>query len=263
MEIMELLNILKKLAPSLSYQDFSDPSFISASSSTLQISKLGVCVDPTARNIENAVNQGIEVLVSYHPWYGEAKEFVESRQIQIWPLHEAWDNTSEGVLYSLAQGIGLTNLYPKGELMIGQLETVFRDLIENCQRFLGQNILSYSGELKQEVHKIAMWAGPGFLPNYKKLWDVCLSENCDTLLSSELTLSALRYSRAHQLKLVDLGHSYLAKPGMSNLADILRKEAKDCQVQFFDDLYACSYYTNCSFADQFTESEDIFFGADG
>jgi putative NIF3 family GTP cyclohydrolase 1 type 2 len=263
MEIKELLGVLKRLAPTLSYQDFSDPIFISASLPEHQISKIGICVDPTVKNIGNAAKTGIEVLISYHPWYGEAKEVVESKKIQIWPLHEAWDNTTEGILFSLAKGIGVTGLYPKGELIIGQLEIGFRDLIECCQRFLGQNIISFSGDLKQEVHKVAMWAGPGFLPNYKKFWDGCLSENCDTLLSSELTLSALRYSRVHQLKLIDLGHSSLAKPGMSNLAGILKKELKGCSVQFFDDLYACTYYTNCSFADQFTESEDIFFGAEG
>ncbi|HBF35708.1 MAG TPA: hypothetical protein DDW50_00120 [Firmicutes bacterium] len=264
MEIKELLNILKKLAPSLSYQDFSDPSSCNSSvTSTRSISRLGVCVDPTAINVENAAKLGIEVLISYHPWYGEAKELVDIQHMQIWSLHEAWDNAPEGVLCTLAKGIGIKSLYPMGELIIGELKTNFRDLIEYCQRFLGQNILSYSGDLKQEVHKVAMWAGPVFLPNYKRFWEVCQTENCDTLLSSELTLSALRFSRACQLKLIDLGHSSMAKPGMSNLAAILKKEAKDCSIHFLDDLYACTYYTNCSFADQFTESEDIFFGSDG
>ncbi len=265
MEIKELLNIVKKLAPNLSCQDFSDPGFVSAtpSAETHSIVKLGVCVDPTEKNIENAAALGIEVLISYHPWYGEARELVEARQIQIWPLHEAWDHTDRGVLDSLAKEIGLTGLYPKGELFIGHVETGFRDLIENCQRFLGQNILSFSGDLKQEVHKVAMWAGPGFLPQYKKFWDASLSEDCDTFLSSELTLSALRYSSARRLKLIDLGHSLLAKPGMLNVAEILKKEAQDCLVQFLDDLYACTYYTNCSFAGQFTETEDLFFGAEG
>jgi putative NIF3 family GTP cyclohydrolase 1 type 2 len=261
MEIKELLNIVKKLAPNLSCQDFSDPGFVSAtpSAETHSIVKLGVCVDPTEKNIENAAALGIEVLISYHPWYGEARELVEARRIQIWPLHEAWDHMDRGVLDSLAKEIGLTGLYPKGELLIGHVETGFRDLIENCQRFLGQNILSFSGDLKQGVHKVAMWAGPGFLPIYRKFWETSLSENCDTFLSSELTLSALRFSRINQFKLIDLGHSLLAKPGMSNLADILKKEAQDCSIQFFDDFYVCSYYTGCSFADQFSQSEDIFF----
>lgn len=263
MEIKELVNLLKKMAPSLSCQDFDGPAPGASAAPARSISHLGVCVDPTAINIENAVRLGIEVIISYHPWNGEAKDLVDRQQIQIWPVHEAWDNPPEGITDAFAKGIGVKGLYPKGELLMGELEIIFRDLIENCQRLLGQNILSYSGDLRQEVHKVAIWAGPGFLPHYKKFWEVCHTENCDTFLSSELTLSALRFSREYQLKLVDLGHSSMAKPGMSNLAAILEKEFTDCSIHFLDDLYTCTYYTNCSFADQFTETEDIFFGSDG
>jgi putative NIF3 family GTP cyclohydrolase 1 type 2 len=263
MEINELFNILKKMAPNLSNQDFSNPDFSTVPAVCAQdVSPLGVCVDPTARNIEDAAKLGIKVLISYHPWQGEAKAVVETQQMQIWPLHEVWDNTAEGVTHTFAKGIGITGLYFKGELIIGEIETEFRDLIEHCQRILGQNILAYSGDLKQMVHKVAIWAGPGFLPNYKKFWEISQTEGCDTVLSSELTISALRYSRAYQLKLIDLGHSSMAKPGMANLAAILREEANDCSVHFLDDLYTCTYSTNCSFAEQFTESEDIFFGAE-
>jgi Uncharacterized conserved protein len=259
MEIKELFNILKKLAPSLSNQDFSDPGSITASD---VISCLGVCVDPTAKNIENAAALGVQLLVSYHPWFGEAKEIVAEHSIRIWPLHEAWDNTAQGVTYTFAQAIGVTGLHSKGELVIGGLTTGLRDLLERCQRILGQNIISYSGDLKQPIAKIAIWAGPGFLPNYKKFWEACRAEGCDTILSSELTLSALRYARAFSLKFIDLGHSLVAKPGMLNLTSLLKEQLPECNIHFLDDLYACSYYTNCSFADQFTESEDIFFESD-
>jgi putative NIF3 family GTP cyclohydrolase 1 type 2 len=256
MEIKELFNILKKLAPSLSGQELSVPD---TSTSQADISNIGICVDPTAENIENAVNLGIEVLISYHPWQGEAEEIVKSRPVKIWPLHEAWDNAAMGVVHTFASEVGITEVYPKDELIIGVLETGFRELIERCQRLLGQNILSYSGDLRQPVAKVAIWAGPGFLPIYKKFWELSLAEGCDTILSNELTLSALRYSRAHHLKLLDLGHSSMAKPAMINLGTLLKEQAQDCSIHFLDDFYTSAYYTNCSFADQFTESEDIFF----
>ncbi|HBE79837.1 MAG TPA: hypothetical protein DDW65_18960 [Firmicutes bacterium] len=262
MEKHVLLDILKKLAPGLSTQDFTNPN---AGMTAEIVSKVGICVDPTGKNIENAVKSGVEVLITYHPLYDEvappAAVAVQKRQLQIWSLHEAWDNTGEGVIYTFAKDIGVTDLYSKGELVIGTTNTGFRfrELIESCQRSLGQNILSYSGDLKQNVTKVAIWAGPGFLPNYRKFWELSLAEGCDTVLSSELTLSALRYSRMHRLKFIDLGHSLLAKPGMLHLMELLKDHAPACSFQFLDDLYACNYYTNCSFAEQFTEAEDIFF----
>ena len=258
MEIKDLFKILEKLAPGLSSVDFKNSVI---RKSDRKITRLGVCVDPTVKNIESAAKQGIEVLISYHPWQGEAAQFIQKQGMEIWPLHAAWDNTPEGVTYTLAKAIGVTSIYLKGELIIGTLETSLRDLIERCQHSLGQNILSFSGDLKQLVIKVAIWAGPGFLPNYKKFWEVCLAEGCDTVLSSELTLSALRYSQAHQLKFVDLGHSAMAKPGMSHLMEILKEylTIHDCSIEYLDDIYSCNFYTNCAFADQYTESEDIFF----
>jgi putative NIF3 family GTP cyclohydrolase 1 type 2 len=261
MEIKDLFNILGKLAPGLSSADFSNSS---VGKSPRQISRLGVSVDPTVKNIENAAKRGIEVLISYHSWQGEAAQLIQNQRMEIWPLHATWDYTPEGVTYTLAAAIGVSCIYSKGELIIGTLETSFRDLIERCQRSLGQDILSYCGDLKQLVAKVAIGAGPGFLPNYKKFWEVCLAEGCDTVLSSELTFSALRYSQAHQLKFVDLGHSAMAKPGMSHLVEILQEYFTDqaCSIDYFDDSYSCNFHTNCAFADQFTETEDIFFSTD-
>jgi putative NIF3 family GTP cyclohydrolase 1 type 2 len=264
MENTELLAILKKLAPGLSTQDFNG---LNAGVAAEVVSKVGICVDPTVKNIENAIKSGVEVLITYHPLYDEvaapalAAVAVQKRRLQIWPLHEAWENISEGVIDTFAKDIGVTDLYSKGELVIGVTNSGlrFRELIESCQRSLGQNILSYSGDLKLNVAKVAIWAGPGFLPNYRKFWELSLVEGCDTVLSSELTLSALRYSRMNRLKFIDLGHSPLAKPGMLHLMELLKEQAPTCSFQFLDDLYACNYYTNCSFAEQFTEAEDIFF----
>ncbi len=256
MEIKELFNILKKLAPGLIIDDF-----INHEGDRLKtISKVGICIDPTPPNIIKAYDNEIDVLISYHPWQGEAESVVRNGAIEIWPLHTAWDNTEHGVIYTLAKEIGILGLYQKGEIVYGVTELTFKELIELCQRALGQNILSYGGDLKLLSNKIGMWAGPGFLPNYKKFWEVCRDEGCDTIISSEITLSALRYSRARQVKIIDLGHSAMAKPGMLQLEKLLRGEPalKSCMIDFYDDFYGCNYYTNCAFADQFTEDDSFF-----
>lgn len=256
MEIKDLFNILKKLAPGLSIDDFINHE----GDRFKTISKIGVCIDPTPLNVIKAYDNGIEVLICYHPWQGEAEPAVRNGAMEIWPLHTAWDNTEEGVTYTLARAIGMIGLYQKGEIVYGITECAFRDLIELCQRALGQNILSYCGDLKLLTNKVGIWAGPGFLPNYKKFWEVCREEACDTIISSEITLSAIRYSRARQVKLIDLGHSAMAKPGMLKLAKLLREEITigPCTVEFYDDFYGCNYYTNCAFADQFTEDDSFF-----
>lgn len=255
MEIKELFNILEKLAPSVSAVDFFNHQ---PTDLTKSVFKLGVCVDPTPENISRAVQQGIEILISYHPWQGEAELMVRNQEMEIWSLHEAWDKPVEGVIFSITEAIGLTGLYSKGEISFGEAQIPFRELIERCQRVLDLKLLPFYGDLKQIASKIAIWSGPGFFPNYKKFWEMCLVEACDTMISTELTLSALRYARAHQLKLIDLGHSAMAKPAMLRLAELLRNDFndRDCTVDFFSDIYTCNYYTNCSFAEQFQETED-------
>lgn len=255
MEVQTLISVLQELAPEMNAGDII--SNIGYLAEGVDITKIGICVDPTEQNIYSAAGKGMEVIISYHPWQGEAAELVNQKKIIVIPLHDAWDNAPEGVNLTIARAIGLREVRWVDGIVMGVLETTFRDLMERCQRILDLNVLPYYGELRYPVQRIGIWAGPGFLPYHKKIWETCLQEGCDTIISGEISLLPIRFAAAHQLKLIDLGHSAIARPAIVHLVNILKLRLKtfDCSVELLEDYYSCSFYTKNYFLQQ-SDSED-------
>lgn len=256
MEFGVLFQYLHQLAPDFNVEN--GVNFFSFQNEFGNISKIGVCIDPTVDNIKAATNQGIELLISYHPWYREAESLVKSKGLRILSLHTDWDFIPEGVGFTLAKAIGLK--YPEriDEIIYGEAGITFRELAERCQRALDLNVMPYFGELKTMVNKIAIWPGPGFLPFNRNIWETCYHQGCDTILSGEFTIPSLRFASVHKLKIVDLGHSAVAKPAMAHLAYLLRNHlAGECSVEFFHDFYACNYNTSWFFPENGDTEESL------
>jgi putative NIF3 family GTP cyclohydrolase 1 type 2 len=255
MDVATLIAVLKGLAPELAADGFVN---IPAGRAGVTVKKLGVCVDPTEATITCAVNKGITILISYHPWQGEAQQLIRAGGIGIIPLHTAWDNAPEGANVTFAREIGLTDITLSADFVHGKIDTIVKNLLEKCQRVVDQNIIPYFGEPRTPVKRVAIWTGPGFLPFNRKLWKNCCEQGCDTIISGELSLLPIRFAASHKLQLIDLGHSLMAKPGMANLARIIkgRLNQAGCSVEFFTEYYGCNYYTNFAYS-QPNDSEDF------
>ncbi|HEY8462816.1 MAG TPA: Nif3-like dinuclear metal center hexameric protein [Bacillota bacterium] len=253
MEVATLIGILRELAPELSTTGFVNI----APGNKVMLLRLGVCIDPTKYTITSAVNKGVNILVSYHPWRGEAQAILLEKELGIIALHTAWDNAPNGVNLTFAKELGLTNLRLQGQVLIGNTDLVLRNLLERCQRAVDQSIIPYYGELCAPVRQVGIAAGPGFLPYNKKIWEICQEAGCDTIISSELSLVPLRFAAAHQMQLIDLGHSLMARPAMAQLAKTLKARLGLGQpVEFFTDCYGCNYYTNFNYC-QLDDSEEF------
>lgn len=248
-ELEKLLAIIDELAP-VSGGDFDDqPAFLREGQVT-SFNKIGVCVDPTERNLYAAASRETQFLITHHPWRGEAYETVEAKDMTIYQIHSATDEGEEGNHRTLAQSLGLEKIKPiTGGGVVAQANVPLKELIERCQRVLDLNVVPYWGDLNEKVKKVAVLAGPGFLPIYRSAWESWLDEGCDTILTGELGRFPVGLAAIRRLKLVDLGHSTMVKPGLAHLAYRLknRLKAMDCDVEFFDDLYGVNYYTTWFF----------------
>jgi putative NIF3 family GTP cyclohydrolase 1 type 2 len=180
MEVATLIEILREMAPQLAVQDCGHAGLFPNKAS---VGHLGVCVDPTAGVITNAVQRGIKILIAYHPWHGEASQLIRETEFSIIPLHTAWDNVPEGVNFTFAREIGLVDLQIRQNVVTGVANMALRDLLERCRLTVEQSIIPYRGELRVSVKKIGIWAGPGFLPFNKWVWRECVAQGCDTIIS--------------------------------------------------------------------------------
>lgn len=247
-DLDKLLAIIDELVPATGADPDDRPSLIREGSLT-SFGRVGVCVDPTERNLYAAAARDIHFLITYHPWRGEAYETVEAKDMTIYQLHSAADRGEEGNHFVLAQLLGLEGINPIQEGVVGRGGLLLKEMIERGQRLLELNVVPYWGDLNSKVNKVALFVGPGFLPVYRSSWERWLDEGCDTIITGELGRFPICLAAMRHLKLVDFGHSAMAKPGFSHLAYRLRNRLKalDCDVDFLDDLYGMNYYTTWFF----------------
>ncbi|HHT05264.1 MAG TPA: hypothetical protein GXZ97_03220 [Hydrogenispora sp.] len=242
-ELEKLQAIIEELAPAALADKYDPPHFWRKPGDKLQ--KLGVCVDPTVQNVRMAQQDGVDLLISHHPCIELDEELFAGCEMGILVLHSAWNKAPDGNTSVLARLLNLREPVQDGGLVYGRIEMSLRELLLSCQRLLSIPILPYVGDLNAKVRKVLLISGSGFTPFYKEEWDKYLARGCDTFLSAELGRFALSYLSRHNIKMIDLGHSAMARPGMEHLTYTLQTRLKifNCQVNFYPDIYAVNYQT--------------------
>jgi putative NIF3 family GTP cyclohydrolase 1 type 2 len=254
MELQALYVLLNELAPG-----YADANTMPVWHSTQPLHRMGVCVDPTVVNLRIAREAGVELLISYHPRRREAEGVAGPEGLPVIPLHTAWDNAARGINATLAAALGGSNLELSETGCMMESGVTLRELIENCQRVLGSNVLPYWGEPQDTASRVGIWAGPGFLPHFEPIWEDFVRRGCDTIISGEMTLPALRFAAEHGLRLIDTGHGLIAGFGMRHLHDLLRERllTHGCELLYFEDCYAPNYHTAWFFKDQLDVEETL------
>lgn len=241
-EMGRLQSILEELAPPELAESYDPLVYLRKSRGEFE--KIGVCVDPTEYNIQSASKQGVQLLLTHHRWEGEAAEEVEENNIGLFQMHSAWNRAPDGIIATLARILNLEDPCFEKDTVYGMIDMTLKELIGCCQRIFEVNIMPYVGDLNSRVRKVAVLSGPGFLPVYKEEWDRWIEQGCEVALSSEIGRYAVGYLSRHGIKLIDLGHSVMARPGMRHLTYILQNRLKiyQCQVEFFKDIYSANYH---------------------
>ena len=239
----EILAILEELAPRVCAEPKDEPCYEVRAGENCH--RLGVCVDPTERNLYLAASDGADFIITHHPWSGEAAEVVRSKGLAIYRLHSAWDLAPDGNAITLARLLGLRELVLADGALTGKTDLNLRGLIERCQRVVERPVLPYFGDLSSRVGTVGIIIGSGFLPVFRRRWEALVEAGCATIVSGEISHAAARFAQHANVRLVDLGHNGLVKPGMAHLAYLLRCRltAYDCAAEFYDDAYGINYYT--------------------
>ncbi|NLC53460.1 MAG: hypothetical protein GX770_05790, partial [Firmicutes bacterium] len=188
---------------------------------------------------------GVDLLISHHPCFEQDEELFAGQEMGFLVLHSAWNKAPDGNTSVLARLLNLREPVQDGELINGRLEMSLRDLLFSCQRLLNTPLLPYVGDLNAKARNVLLISGTGFAPFYQDKWDKYIARGCDTFLSAELGRFALSYLSRHNIKMIDLGHSAMARPGMEHLTYTLQTRLKifHCQVNFYPDFYAANYQT--------------------
>ena len=139
MKIKEIIDALEIFAP-LPLQDGFDNAGLQVGLTDVEATGALLCLDVTEDVVEEAINQGINLIISHHPLMFRGyksitgKDYTErcimnaiKNEIAIYSMHTNLDNAPNGVNYKIAEKIGLTNVR-----VIDPKEYMQQDVAENC-----------------------------------------------------------------------------------------------------------------------------------
>ncbi len=132
MKIKQITNELEKLAPLAYAEDFDNVGLL-VGDANAGISKILVTLDTTEDVVDEAIEKGANLIVSFHPIIFSSmkkitgKNYVErvvqkaiKHDINIYATHTALDNSQFGVNYQIAKQLNLKNT----EILIPQKDTL-------------------------------------------------------------------------------------------------------------------------------------------
>ena len=122
MKIKEIIDALEIFAP-LPLQDSFDNAGLQVGLTDVKATGALLCLDVTEDVVEEAINQGINLIISHHPLMFKGyksitgKDYTErcimnaiKNEITIYSMHTNLDNAPNGVNYKIAEKIGLKNV---------------------------------------------------------------------------------------------------------------------------------------------------------
>lgn len=122
MEIKEVIKQLEALAP-LEYALDWDNCGLQVGNTNHKIKKIGIALSPTIEIVQEAINNGCNLLITHHPLLfkpikslnltkpiGKMLELAIKADLAIYTMHTNFDSASSGLNYTIAKDLGLDNI---------------------------------------------------------------------------------------------------------------------------------------------------------
>ncbi len=229
----DLQSVLERLAPASLARMGDEPHWQGVPRT--EIGKLAVCVDTTEENLRQAVELGVNAIVSHHGWDGTLPELVAEQQLAIYKCHTNWDRAPGGNSVVLAERLGLGSILGFNYSAVGDCApTAAADLITRAGRLVGRRAVPYVGDVRQQVTRVGVMAGACFGAGFEDEWAELLRRGAQMVLSGDLSQRVSRAFDSRGVIAVDIGHSSSELPGMERLAELLGRELPIPVVMLYD-----------------------------
>lgn len=221
----EVYKFLQEKAPFELQEGFDNAGFL-VGREGVQVSKILVTLDITEQVVEEAAEQGIQLIVAHHPViFGSVRSITDRTvagrvllSLAEWGIaaicvHTNLDAVEGGVNDALALRLGLTDIEQlKQEGVDGQgraygigrvgcvTEQPLYDFAMGVKRLLGANGLRLV-DGGRPVRKIAVGGGA-----CSDMLDDVLAKGCDTFVTSDVKYHHFLEAKAQGLNLIDAGH---------------------------------------------------------
>ena len=239
MKVRDITSVIEAFAP-LSLQESYDNAGLIVGRYDDEVSKVLLAVDVTEEVIQEAVEEGCDMIITHHPIiFHPVKRFNSAsptercverairRGIVLYAAHTNLDSTPQGMSWRVAQILGLKNvavMQPSGGEgagfgVVGELaESVeSQAFMRRVMELFEVKALRHSDIVKPTISKVAICTGSG-----GSLIDVARASGADIYLTADLKYNDFM-RHENSIILADMGHFESEYCAIQLLFDILSK----------------------------------------
>ena len=255
--VQTVADAVNRLAPRKLAEEWDNPGLLIGDSSA-SVKKIFVCLDVLDENISKAVELDAQIIVAHHTLIFRAIKNVRfdlplgnkinrliKNNLAVFAAHTNLDIAEGGVNDILAKKIGLVDVKNFGDEefslgRIGTLETPMtaEDFARHVKKVLNvENVrLICAGDFK--IKKVGLCGGAGaeFIQKAKFF-------GAQAFVTGDVKYHEAQAAVENKIHVVDAGHFATEFPIVHVLADYLRDELKNFDVEIFEDTTAKDFFT--------------------
>jgi len=240
----KLYNYLDEIAP-FSNQDKFDNAGLLVGDPNAEVSKVLVCLDVTNKVIAEAVEKGVNLIISHHPLMFRPVSKIANAD----PLHALVRNninlisahTNIDVAVGGTSDLMLARLgFPKNKIAFIPINTdgtgygrvveldspIFaKDLAAKCKTAFNCTAVRYVDSGKP-LSKICVSSGSG-----KDLVEIVLNAGCDAFICGEVSHDSMVCAANYGLTLIEAGHFHTEDIFCDDLIDKLKSQFKGLDIE--------------------------------
>ncbi len=249
MKLSEIIEVIEKSAP-LGLAAAWDNCGMQVASLKQNIKSMALCLDPSPASVEQAINDGAELILSHHPLlmegrlpatldqYHQVLRLLFTHDTALYAAHTSLDVNPYGPVGWLGRALGLKNtqvLEPVGEIsnkkiagfgLVGNLKKAlnYEELLNALQAHINIDTSTLCGELPKQIKRVAYCTGSG-----SSLMQKAHAQNADIFITGDV-----KYHSALESPLctLDVGHHSLEEEMMRQFSLDLVKLLPKVSIKF-------------------------------
>jgi dinuclear metal center YbgI/SA1388 family protein len=255
--VQTVTDAVNRLAPRSLAEEWDNPGLLIGEPSD-EVKKIFVCLDVLDENISRAIELDAQIIVAHHPLifraiknirfdlpHGRKISRLIKNNIAVFAAHTNLDIAAGGVNDLLAEKIGLVDVKNFGDEefslgRIGTLETQMtaEDFARHVKKVLNADNVRLICAGDFPIKKVGLCGGAGaeFIQKAKFF-------GAQAFVTGDVKYHEAQAAVENQIHVVDAGHFATEFPIVRKLADYLRDELKNFDVEIIEDTTAKDFFT--------------------
>ncbi len=226
--------------------EWDNDGIMCCADSSAEVNSILIALDVTEEIVDYAIERNIDLIISHHPLIFKPLDRLTeenhisrkaiklvSNNVSVFSFHTRADKVAGGVNDILAKRLGLTDVIPFGEDLLGRMgnlpeETEIEDFAELVKMTLEADSLRYA-DAYNSVKRVALVGGDG--KDYVK---AAVAAGADTYLSGRIGYNIMEEASDMGINLIEAGHYHTEFPVTDFFASLVSSIDGNVSIEIAD-----------------------------